>query len=138
MILIKKYHFYAAHRNEEAGIKCGRIHGHTYDIELSFDYSDKSTWSGDAITCLFSDVDSLVEPLIKQYDHYLLLYDKDVLCDVLQLADEPYLKLPFQTSAENLAMWILHEIRNATNLPLVKIKLAETKSSTVEYDIRNK
>ena len=32
MKIEKKYHFYAAHRNKNAGEKCGRIHGHTYNV----------------------------------------------------------------------------------------------------------
>lgn len=138
MNLIKRYHFYSAHRNEDAGEKCGRIHGHTYEIEVTFDFSDKSTWKGDGVTYLFSDVDELINPIIKKYDHYFLLWEKDVLCDVLSLAGEEFVALPFKTSAENLAIWLLHEIINVTKLPAVKIKLAETKSSTVEYDIRSK
>lgn len=129
MIIEKKYHFYAAHRNKNAGEKCGRIHGHTYDVVCHFKFNEIK----DGVTMLFSDIDKVVEPIIKQYDHYFLLYREDSLCDVLNMANEPYIELPFETSAENMAMWIFNQIK--TQLPIVKIELAETKSSNVIYEI---
>lgn len=129
MIIEKKYHFYAAHRNKNAGEKCGRIHGHTYDVVCHFKFNEIK----DGVTMLFSDIDKIVEPIIKQYDHYFLLYREDSLCDVLNMANEPFIELPFETSAENMAMWIFNQIK--THLPIVKIELAETKSSNVVYEI---
>ena len=129
MIIEKKYHFYAAHRNKNAGEKCGRIHGHTYDVVCHFKFNEMK----DGVTMLFSDIDKVVEPIIKQYDHHFLLFRDDSLCDVLNMVNEPYIELPFETSAENMAMWIFNQIK--THLPIVKIELAETKSSNVIYEI---
>lgn len=131
MIIQKKYHFYAAHRNKSAGEKCARIHGHTYDIKcyFKFDYVNES-----GITCLFSDIDKSVEPIIKDYDHYFLLYEIDPLCEILDLANEPYLKLPFETSAENMSIWLFNRIKNDSKLPIYRIELGETKTSTIIYE----
>ena len=131
MIIEKKYHFYAAHRNKQAGEKCGRIHGHTYYVICHFKFNKIK----DGVTMLFSDIDKVVEPIIKQYDHYFLLYENDPLCDMLNLINEPYIKLPFETSAENISVWIFNQIRN--KLPIIKIQLAETKSSNVIYEIES-
>tara|TARA_R110002020_G_scaffold264773_1_gene479459 strand:- start:356 stop:613 length:258 start_codon:yes stop_codon:yes gene_type:complete len=81
---------------------------------------------------LFSDIDKVVEPIIKQYDHYFLLWEQDPLCELLDLANEPFIKLPFETSAENMAVWIFTQIKN--ELPIIEISLAETKSSKVIYN----
>lgn len=131
MIIEKKYHFYAAHRNKAGGEKCGRIHGHTYDVKcfFKFDFINDG-----GVTCLFSDIDTLVEPIIKQHCHWFLLYEQDQLCSVLELAGEPFLPLPFETSAENMAIWLFTRIKNETNLPIYRIELGETKSSTVIYE----
>lgn len=131
MIIERKYHFYAGHRNKEAGIKCGRLHGHTYDIVVHIQ-PEKLT---NGIGILFSDIDEKIEPIIKEYDHYLILNEKDTLCEILELANEEFIKLPFETSAENLAMWLFHRIKNETKLPIIKIEFAETKSSNVIYEI---
>ncbi len=131
MIVEKKYHFYAAHRNHAGGVKCGRIHGHTYEVKCNFKF--KKINNG-GITYLFSDIDKLVEPIIKDYCHWFLIYEKDPLVDILELANEPIKKLPFETSAENMAMWLYTRIKNETGLPITKIELAETKSSNVIYE----
>lgn len=134
MEIEKKYHFYAAHRNKIAGEKCGRIHGHTYNVLCHFQFN-KLNEGG--VTCLFSEIDKLVEPIIKEYCHWFLLYEKDSLVEVLELINEPFKKLPFETSAENLAIWLFTRIKNETGLPITKIQLAETKSSNVIYENKN-
>lgn len=128
MKITKSYHFYAGHRNKKAGEKCGRLHGHTYNVKCIFEFNKMK----DGITMLFSDIDKIVEPIIKQYDHYFLLYEKDSLCELLDLANEPYIKLPFETSAENMSVWIYNEIKR--QLPIIEIQLAETQSSTITYN----
>ncbi len=124
----KKYHFYAGHRNKKAGEKCGRLHGHTYNVVCTFKFDEIVN----GVTMLFSDIDKVVEPIIKQYDHYFLLWEQDPLCELLDLANEPFIKLPFETSAENMAVWIFTQIKN--ELPIIEISLAETKSSKVIYN----
>jgi 6-pyruvoyl-tetrahydropterin synthase len=124
----KKYYFYAGHRNKEAGEKCGRLHGHTYDVECTFAFTEMKN----GVTMLFSDIDKITEPIIKQYDHYFIFYDKDPLVEILELHNEPIVKVPFETSAENMAIWIFNQIKQ--HLPIVRIELAETKSSTVIYE----
>lgn len=134
MIIQKKYHFYAAHRNHAGGEKCGRIHGHTYEVICYFQFQNINEGG---ITCLFSEIDARTEKIIKEHCHWFLLYEKDSLCDVLTAAGEPFLLLPFETSAENMAIWLLTRIKNETKLPIFKIELAETKSSNVIYEIKN-
>jgi 6-pyruvoyl tetrahydropterin synthase/QueD family protein len=128
----KKYHFYAGHRNKNADEKCGRLHGHTYYVTCTFNGGRISEESG--ITLLFGDIDKLVEPIIKSYDHYFLLYEKDSLCQVFDLAGEEYISLPFETSAENMAIWLFTRIKNETKLPISRIELRETTSSKVVYE----
>jgi 6-pyruvoyl-tetrahydropterin synthase len=134
MIIEKLYHFYAAHRNKAGGEKCGRIHGHTYNVKCFFSFNEINEGG---ISCLFSDIDKLTEPIIKSHCHWFLIYEGDPLVEVLELANEPILKLPFETSLENIAIWLFTRIKNETNLPIKKIELAETKSSTIIYEPKN-
>jgi len=131
MIIEKKYHFYAAHRNKAGGEKCGRIHGHTYEVKCYFEFNQINEGG---ITYLFSDIDKLVEPIIKEYCHWFLIYENDPLVNLLELANEPIKKLPFETSAENMSVWLFNRIQRETKLPIIKIELAETKSSNVIYE----
>jgi 6-pyruvoyltetrahydropterin/6-carboxytetrahydropterin synthase len=128
MKIEKQYHFYAGHRNKKAGEKCGRLHGHTYKVKCIFEFTELK----DGVTMLFSDIDKIVEPIIKQYDHYFLLYEEDSLCEILDLANEPYIKLPFETSAENMSVWIYTQIKR--ELPIIEIQLAETQTSKIIYN----
>lgn len=128
MKILKKYHFYSGHRNKSAGEKCGRLHGHTYDVEITLEFKELKN----GITMLFSDIDLIIEPIIKQYDHYFLFKDDDPMVELFELANEPFRTLPFETSAENLAIWIFEIIKK--DLPIIEIKLAETKSSTIIYN----
>tara|TARA_R100001163_G_scaffold11614_4_gene10616 strand:- start:7927 stop:8331 length:405 start_codon:yes stop_codon:yes gene_type:complete len=130
MKIEKKYHFYAGHRNKEAGEKCGRPHGHTYNVTCTFKFSTMTN----GVTMLFSDIDNKVEPIIKEYDHYFLLCEDDPLATVLDFAGEKFKVLPFETSAENMAIWLFNRIKNEAELPIVKIEFAETKSSKVIYE----
>jgi hypothetical protein len=88
MIIEKKYYFYAAHRNKSAGEKCGRIHGHTYDVICHFKFNDMK----DGITMLFSDIDKVTEPIINKVvkplkESISLLFPKDQLVSVGQIQD---------------------------------------------------
>lgn len=130
MKIEKKYYFYAGHRNKEAGVKCGRPHGHTYDVTCTFKFGTMTN----GVTMLFSDIDKKVEPIIKEYDHHFLLCKDDPLVEILELAGEEYKVLPFETSAENMAIWLFSRIKNEAKMPIVKIEFAETKSSKVIYE----
>lgn len=130
MKIEKKYYFYAGHRNKTAGQKCGRLHGHTYDVKCVFNFDTMIN----GVTMLFSDIDKKVEPIIKYYDHYFILYKEDPLCDILKFANEPYREVPFESSAENMAIWIFNRIKNEANMPIVRIELAETKTSKIIYE----
>ena len=96
------------HRNKQAGEKCGRLHGHTYDVVCEFKFSKMT----DGVTMLFSDIDKIAEPIIKEYDHYFLLKEDDSLVELLTLAGEKHKTVPFETSAENMAIWLFNRIKN--------------------------
>lgn len=130
MKIEKKYYFYAGHRNIEAGEKCGRPHGHTYDVVCTFKF-DKMR---NGVTMLFSDIDKLVEPIVKEYDHYFILNESDPLKSAFDLINEKYITVPFETSAENMAIWLFNRIKNETKLPIIKIEFSETKSSKIIYE----
>jgi len=139
MKIQKKYHFYAGHRNLMAGEKCSRLHGHTYEVSVFLRFPE---WQKD-VAILFQDIDAICEPYFKGYDHHLMLSEDDPLVPVLREANEPFIALPFETSAENLVFHFFQELslaiqdlgqRLGVRAELDKIELAETKSSTVSYE----
>ena len=132
MVIQKKYHFYAAHRNKEAGEKCGRIHGHTYKVKVHCAFPD---FKGD-VAMLFGDIDDICESVIKSFDHYFILHDEDPLAALLNSCGEPFIPVPFVTSAENMARH-LFDLLEEEGLPITKIEIAETESSNVVYQPSN-
>lgn len=131
MIIEKKYHFYAAHRNETLADKCSNIHGHTYYLTLSFELGEPGVGG---VTVLFSDLDKLVEPIIKQFDHCFIIHVNDPLLAVLKPFGLRLMVLDNESSAENLARTLFNLINNITQLPLRRLALQETTSSTVVYE----
>lgn len=134
MLLTRKYHFYAAHRNQELCDQCKNIHGHQYEIRVEFDLEQKTS-----ITTLFADLDSLVVPIIKEYDHGMLVDVNDPLYHHLCKFQDPsghslkFKVLPYPTSVENLARFLYEEIHFRTKLNVYAVEVDETKSSTLRY-----
>jgi 6-pyruvoyltetrahydropterin/6-carboxytetrahydropterin synthase len=130
MLLTRKYHFYAAHRNQELCDKCRNIHGHQYEVRVTFDLVQKSS-----ITTLFADLDAQVAPIIKEYDHGMLIDVNDPLYAHLLKFPETLKFKEFDgpTSVENLVKKLYNEIRERTGLNVYAVEVDETKSSTLRY-----
>lgn len=127
MKITKTFRFYAAHRNEEIGGKCGSIHGHRYGLQVTVDEPRDGS-----VTILFEEFENRVRPLLDRLDHSLLLHDADPSRDALLSSgacSRVYL-VPFVTSAENMAEHILSELRS-TGINVVELSLQETDTSTV-------
>lgn len=130
MLLTRKYHFYAAHRNQDLCDKCSNIHGHQYEVRVEFDLVKKSS-----ITTLFAELDAKVKPIIDEYDHGMLIDKNDPLYAHL-LAFGEVLKFKVfdnPTSVENLVEKLYFEIRNRTGLNVYAVEVDETKSSTIRF-----
>lgn len=138
MIIVKKYKFYAAHRNEELQDKCRNLHGHRYEVRCFF----RVTRTG-SISTLFGDFDDRIEPFLKhEYDHGMLIHVHDPLYEALREYMErsgDTLKLKrfdVPTSVENLAHQLFSEI-SAMGFRLERLEVRETDTSTVVYTRRD-
>lgn len=127
MDLTRKYHFYAAHRNKAADEKCARIHGHTYQVEVTLVFNELDN----GLTMLFSKADAIMEPVFKQFDHYLILAAGDPLADLLFKAGEPFALIDHETTLENLASFFFKELVRK-GLPVYRIRMSETLSGYVD------
>ncbi len=114
MEIYKEFTFEAAHLlpNVPAGHKCGRLHGHSYRVQIhvSGELDDRLAWVMD-----FADIKKIVRPIIKELDHYYL-------------NNIPGLENP---TSENLARWIWDKLQAL--LPLSKIVICETCTSGCSY-----
>lgn len=113
--LIRSFTFEAAHRlpNAPVGHKCGRLHGHSFRIELvcEGDIDERSGWLVD-----FADIKRAFGPAFDRLDHHYL--------NEIDGLDNP--------TAENIARWIWRLVKPA--LPsLRQVNVAETCTARCEY-----
>ena len=113
--LNRSFSFEAAHRLPKVppGHKCGRLHGHSYLVELVVEGEiDPDTgWVVD-----FADIKSSFKPILEQLDHRYL--------NDIEGLENP--------TAEALAQWIWDRVK--AKLPiLVRVDVAETCTARCEY-----
>ncbi len=115
MELRKTFQIEAAHRlpNVVPGHKCGRLHGHSFVIEIAIEgpLDPRAGWVMD-----FADVKALFQPLYVELDHNYL-------------NDIPGLENP---TSEVLAVWVWGRLK--PSLPgLAEVSVAETCTSRCVY-----
>jgi 6-pyruvoyltetrahydropterin/6-carboxytetrahydropterin synthase len=115
MEIYKEFTFEAAHLlpNVPAGHKCGRLHGHSFRVEVHVAGELDATlgWIMD-----YADIKKLVKPVIARLDHYYL-------------NDIPGLENP---TSEVIARWLWRELK-AVLPQLSKIVVKETCTSGCIY-----
>ena len=109
----KRFAFEAAHHltlvAEEH--KCRRHHGHSYVFEVVV----RGDVQPNGMVIDYADIAAAVEPIVATLDHQ----------DLNQLFD-------FETTAENLAHWLLLEVQDALGFTNVGIRFFETATTCVE------
>jgi 6-pyruvoyltetrahydropterin/6-carboxytetrahydropterin synthase len=118
MDILKEFTIEAAHRlpNVSPGHKCGRLHGHSFRIEIhvSGPVDPAMGWVID-----FAEIKSAFKPVEEAIDHRFL-------------NDVPGLENP---TSENLARWIWEQL--AAALPLLsKVVVRETCTTGCVYEGR--
>lgn len=115
MEIFKVFTIEAAHRlpHVPAGHKCGRLHGHTFQIEIHVQgpLDPKLGWIID-----FADIKSAFRPIEEQIDHHYL--------NEVEGLENP--------TSENVARWVWRNLKSS--LPcLSKVVIRETCSSGCIY-----
>lgn len=115
--ITRRYHFEAAHwlPGVPETHKCHRIHGHNYHMDVTVEgMQDNKT----GFIVDFWDLDTIIEPIIKRVDHYMLN-------DVAGLENP---------TAENIARWFYGELFNSPlNQCLKSIRIYETLDCWADY-----
>lgn len=115
MELRKTFHIEAAHRlpHVPQGHKCGRLHGHSFAIEIALEgpVGSHTGWVLD-----YADIKAAFKPLYDQLDHNYL-------------NDLPGLENP---TSENLAIWVWRALQQSVP-GLMEVVVAETCTSRCIY-----
>ncbi len=115
MEVFREFTFEAAHRlpHVPAGHKCGRLHGHSYRVEVHVrgPVQSEAGWVMD-----FADIKERVAPVHEQLDHRYL--------NEVEGLDNP--------TSENVARWIWDRL--CPVLPLTRVVVRETCTTGCVYE----
>ena len=135
----RKYNFSAAHRLE-GHPKCGRLHGHNYEVEVLVSVMKLPVegWIMD-----YAQLDALVKPVIEELDHRYIVSDENaaMLCPYVPIAYErgDAARVPIERStAELLSEWLRGEVYSALKLmdltdASVTVQVRESEKSGATY-----
>jgi 6-pyruvoyltetrahydropterin/6-carboxytetrahydropterin synthase len=123
--IAKKFKFDAAHRLEDLpeGHQCGRLHGHTYSVEVALQSPDLT---GEGWVVDFGELKWFKKLLDDKFDHQFL---NDVV--------------NFQTTSENLSKFFYDEVTDWLDeadaslenalIQVAYVRVSETESTYAEY-----
>jgi 6-pyruvoyltetrahydropterin/6-carboxytetrahydropterin synthase len=134
MMITKRFHFYAAHRNPEIGGKCANLHGHTYRVDLSvFPAMCPDDLSG--VTIPFDDLDVFGGWIRDHLDHGTLVgeIDGDLLAACVRLGSKHRIVPGPASSVETVAVMLLDVAASLFEGRIggLEITVAETESSAI-------
>lgn len=112
---------------------CARIHGHNarVEIEVSTPELDAKGFVVD-----FFDIEKAGKAwILAELDHRLLLRRDDPVIPYLDQANETYVALDVNPSAENLAKLIFDRLRSQ-GIPVTAVRFYETETAIATYDER--
>ncbi|WP_240666731.1 6-carboxytetrahydropterin synthase QueD [Longirhabdus pacifica] len=127
----KIFTFDSAHQLVGHKGKCANLHGHTYklEVELKGKLHGPEHQSDEGFVIDFSDVKSMVkELLVDQLDHSFIAMGNEPALASLKESGSKVTELGFRTTAENMAMYMCHQLKLA-KLPVYAVKLWETPNS---------
>lgn len=133
VIRATRYHdISAGHRVHEHESRCRHLHGHNYRVH--FHCEAELDALGRVID--FSVIKStLCEWLEEHWDHRMLIWDRDPSLPALQVIDPRVLAVPFNPTAENMALHLLNKIGPELLPPgirLVRVVVDETRKCSAE------
>lgn len=133
---VKRYHdICAGHRVHGHEGKCRHLHGHNYRITFTCE-SDDLDDIGRVID--FSEMKAkLCMWLEDEWDHKMLIWEKDPLAEVLPDIDPTVVIVPFNPTAENIAQHLVEVVGPAqlvgTGIKLVHCNVEETRKCSASF-----
>lgn len=135
MITVSRYHdISCGHRVYGHESKCANLHGHNY--RMTFTVAGELDSIGRVVD--FSAIKStLCDWLETNWDHKMILWEKDPAVSSLRQIDNSVVSVPFNPTAENIGQYLLDivgpEQLAGTGCQLISVQVEETRkcSATV-------
>ena len=134
MKIAKEFTWEMGHRLPFHEGKCKNLHGHSYKcmIELTGE-PDKN-----GIVLDYYDLKKTAEPIFDELDHSVLVWNEDKeLIEALQKINSRMVVVDFQTTAENICVYLLNKIKFAklpANVTALKVRVFETENTYAEEE----
>jgi 6-pyruvoyltetrahydropterin/6-carboxytetrahydropterin synthase len=135
MKIAKEFTWEMGHRLSFHKGKCKNLHGHSYKcmIELTGDPD------ANGMVMDYFDMKTIIEPIIDNFDHAFMVYENDFeVIEALEKLNSRKVVVEFETTAENICLYILKRIKNSElpkNVKAVKVRVMETDNSYAEEEI---
>lgn len=133
MILVtKEYTAEIAHRLPRHSGNCKYIHGHSYRFEITLEGEVNET----GMVIDFKEAKTLIEKVIGDWDHSLILYEGDPLTRYVD-GYARIIKFPWYPTAENMACYIGRELTqklaSSFAVSVHSVRVWETATSVAEW-----
>lgn len=126
----KVIHFCYGHRLLRYEGKCRWLHGHNARVEVEL---TSATLDPRGMVADFSEVKQKLQGWIDStLDHRMILSHEDPLLKLLSELKEPFVSLPANPTAENLAKHIF-DYAKSKGFPVSEVRLWETPTSFASY-----
>ncbi len=126
MKIAKEFRWEMGHRLPEHFGQCKNIHGHSYKMLVEFD--GELDYQGMVID--YYDVEKIIHPIIEKLDHaFMVNKDDKIVLEFLEKMNSKKVIVDFQSTAENICIYLLNEIKKASlpgNVNEIKVRVYET------------
>ena len=138
MKIAKEFKWEMGHRLPEHFGQCKNIHGHSYKMMVEFE----GGLDGQGMIIDYYDVEKIINPIIEKLDHAFMVNKNDkVVIEFLEKMKSKKVVVDFQSTAENICVYILNEVRKTnlpTNVEAIKVRVYETSHDYAEDNLKLK
>ncbi|MBZ0199301.1 MAG: 6-carboxytetrahydropterin synthase QueD [Ignavibacteriaceae bacterium] len=135
MKIAKEFNWDMGHRLPEHFGKCKNIHGHSYRMFVELEGAVQPS----GMVMDYYDLKKIVRPIVETLDHAFMVYSGDTeIIEFLKKMDSKHVVVNFQSTVENICLYILNEIKKSglpTNIKTIRVRVFETYDDYAEETI---
>jgi 6-pyruvoyltetrahydropterin/6-carboxytetrahydropterin synthase len=132
MKIAKEFTWEMGHRLPFHEGKCKNLHGHSYKCMVEL--SGKPDKNGMLLD--YYEMKKIIDPVIEELDHSFMVNENDKeLIDALKKLNSRKVIVSFETTAENICLYLLEKIKSANipgNINAIKVRVLETENTYAE------
>jgi 6-pyruvoyltetrahydropterin/6-carboxytetrahydropterin synthase len=133
LTVTKEFHFHAAH-SVPGVADCKHVHGHTYHLSVTIGGEPGGAESPEEgmIANARRIKSEVKDAVVCKLDHAFIACGDERIVPKLKDLGYRVAEIGVRTTAENIAEWILQELREETSFRVLKVRLWETPSMYTE------